>query len=229
MRVCPCSKMKYQLLNCLVLSRLHSAQTCTILPVLPGSCIIHPSLHLTIIAACFTWTRLPLTTVLFSSFSTFLQANQSHTVTSVAVSCLSLPKAPFSLNLLWWAICHFFTPSRWGFFKFLKCLVHLYAWSFLSCFAVPPASSSSLSYVSSLISTKQIYSFNFPRSMHCFQVCTTSGGAGTHGLGSRVPLINSHPLLGMTNFPGAVTKNYDAALFPPQAAVTRWPITRLQV
>lgn len=93
----------------------------------------------------------------------------------------------------------------------------------------PPASSSSLSYVSSLISTKQIYSFNFPRSMHCFQVCTTSGGAGTHGLGSRVPLINSHPLLGMTNFPGAVTKNYDAALFPPQAAVTRWPITRLQV
>lgn len=93
----------------------------------------------------------------------------------------------------------------------------------------PPASSSSLSYVSSLISTKQIYSFNFPRSMHCFQVCTTSGGAGTRGLGSRVPLINSHPLLGMTNFPGAVTKNYDAALFPPQAAVTRWPITRLQV
>lgn len=123
----------------------------------------------------------------------------------------------------------FFTPPRWGFLKFLKCLVHLYAWSFLSCFAVPPASSSSLSYVSSLISTKQIYSFNFPRSMHCFQVCTTSGGAGTHGLGSRVPLINSHPLLGMTNFPGAVTKNYDAALFPPQAAVTRWPITRLQV
>lgn len=111
MRVCPCSKMKYQLLNCLVLSRLHSAQTCTILPVLPGSCIIHPSLHLTIIAACFTWTRLPLTTVLFSSFSTFLQANQSHTVTSVAVSCLSLPKAPFSLNLLWWAICHFFYSS----------------------------------------------------------------------------------------------------------------------
>lgn len=100
---------------------------------------------------------------------------------------------------------------------------------YLVLLSPPPASSSSLSYVSSLISTKQIYSFNFPRSMHCFQVCTTSGGAGTHGLGSRVPLINSHPLLGMTNFPGAVTKNYDAALFPPQAAVTRWPITRLQV
>lgn len=97
----------------------------------------------------------------------------------------------------------------------------------LFCCLLP--ASSSLSYVSSLISTKQIYSFNFHRSMHCFQVCTTSGGAGTHGLGSRVPLINSHPLLGMTNFPGAVTKNYDAALFPPQAAVTRWPITRLQV
>lgn len=226
MRVCPCSKMKYQLLNCLVLSRLHSAQTCTILPVLPGSCIIHPSLHLTIIAACFTWTLLPLTTVLII-FHMLTSKPKSHSYISCSVlsqfaKSAFLPQSALMGNL------PFFTPSHWGFLKFLKCLVHLYSWSFFSCFAVPPTSSS-LSYVSSLISTKQIYSFNFPRSMHCFQVCTTSGGAGTHGLGSRVPLINSHPLLGMTNFPGAVTKNYDAALFPPQAAVTRWPITRLQV
>lgn len=84
MRVCPCSKMKYQLLNCLVLSRLHSAQTCTILPVLPGSCIIHPSLHLTIIAACFTWTRLPLTTVLII-FHILTSKPKSHSYISCSV------------------------------------------------------------------------------------------------------------------------------------------------
>lgn len=48
--------------------------------------------------------------------------------------------------------------------------------------------------------------------MHRFQVCTTSGGAGTHGLGSRVTLINSHPLPGMTNFAAAVNKKYDAPI-----------------
>lgn len=51
--------------------------------------------------------------------------------------------------------------------------------------------------------------------MHSFQVCTTSGGARTRGFVSRVTLINSHRLPVMTNFPGAVSKKYDAPFVPP--------------
>ena len=66
-----------------------------------------------------------------------------------------------------------------------------------------------------LRSTKQIYSFNFPRSIRCFQVYTTCSGTGTCESGSRVTLINSHPLLGRTNFTAAVMKRYDAPFVPP--------------
>ena len=61
-----------------------------------------------------------------------------------------------------------------------------------------------------------------------FQVCVVV--LGPVDPGSGVTLINSRPLTGMTNFPGAVNEKFDAPFVPPpQAAVTGWPIRGLQV
>lgn len=113
-------------------------------------------------------------------------------------------KCSFLLPRLQWAL------SLWSVSNFVSRASLLP--SFVFFFACP---SSSRSCISSLISNEQVYSFNFPTNMPRFQVCTTSGGAGTRGLGSRVTLINSRPLPGMTNFPGAVTKKYDAPFVFP--------------
>lgn len=128
----------------------------------------------------------------------------------------SLPKATFSLTPLQWALCHF---SLLLTLKFLKLSLLFLPSCPYSVFSACPSSSQSC--ISSLISTRQIYSFNFPTNMRCFQVCTTSGGAGTRGLSSRVALINSRPLPGMTNFPSTVTKKYDTPFVPPSGSYDR--------
>lgn len=119
-------------------------------------------------------------------------------------------KCSFLLPRLQWAL------SLWSVSNFVSRASLLP--SFVFFFACP---SSSRSCISSLISNEQVYSFNFPTNMPRFQVCTTSGGAGTRGLGSRVTLINSRPLPGMTNFPGAVTKKYDAPFVSPSGSCDR--------
>lgn len=127
---------------------------------------------------------------------------QSEDIMLVAEFSISLPKAAFFLTPLRWALCHFYLLN----FVFYSSL-------FPAFFA---------SFISSLISTKQIYSFNFPP-----ETCITSRWIQpavvlrTRGLGSKVTLINSHPLLGMTNFPGAVTKKYDAPFVPPSGSSDR--------
>lgn len=88
-----------------------------------------------------------------------------------------------------------------------------------SAFIFSTFSPSSLGSISFPISTKQIYSFNFPRNLHPFQVCTTS--SVDSWFRSRVTLINSHPLPGMTNFLGAVTEKCDAPFVPPSGSYDR--------